>query len=251
MKILTLDIETRPNIAHVWGAYKQDIAPIQIREPGRVIAVSAKWHDARPVLFFSEYHNGYHEMIEAVWHLLDEADVVVTFNGDRFDLPWLNTAFAQAGLGLPGGYKSIDLYKVVKKNFRFPTNRLMYVCQEFGLGRKMQTTGHQMWVDIMEGDEETQRKAWNLMRRYNKQDVRITEELFDYLTPFIKMPMPALFDPDFDQSQCPTPGCDGSLVKRGFAYTTLAAYQRYRCTRCGCWFKSGKRLHGVDLRSAL
>jgi hypothetical protein len=248
MKVLTLDLETRPNVVHTWGMYKQDIGLPQLREPGRVISFAAKWYGERPVLFASEYHNGADDMVELAWRLLDEADIVITYNGDNFDIPWLNTEFIKRGMGLPSSFKSIDLYKVVKKNFKFPTNRLAYVTQALGLSGKLKHTGHEMWVDIMEGDEETARKAWNLMRRYNKRDVVTTEELFTALRAYIKLPNPLLYDENAEPDTC---FCGGRFHKRGFAYTSVSAYQRYVCVDCGSWFKGGKRIHGVDLRSAL
>ena len=248
MKVLTVDIETRPNVVHTWGLYKQDVGMPQLRIPGRVISFAAKWHGEKPVIFASEYHNGHEEMIAKAWALLDAADVVVHYNGSSFDMPWLKTEFLQAGLGMPAPWKDIDLYLVVKKNFRFPTNKLAYVTRELGLTGKLQHTGHEMWVDIMEGDPDTQRKAWNLMRRYNKRDVVITEQLLDKLRPFIKFPNPLLYDQAIDPETCQ---CGGTYIKRGFAYTSVSAYQRYQCNGCGAWTKSGKRLYGIDLRSAL
>lgn len=248
MKILTIDIETRPNVAHVWGTYKQDIGLDQLREPGRVISFAAKWYGEKPVLFFSEYHHGADVMVEEAWKLLDEADIVVHYNGDNFDLPWLKTEFIKRRMSPPSPYKSVDLYKVARKEFHFPKNSLAYITQALGLTGKLKHTGHQMWVDIMEGDEETARKAWNLMRRYNKRDVVTTEELFTLWRSYIKLPNPLLYDEQSEPDQCP---CGGRLVKRGFAYTSISAYQRYVCVECGSWWKGGKRVHGVDLRSAL
>jgi hypothetical protein len=75
-----------------------------------------------------------------------------------------------------------------------------------------------------------------------------TEELFTALRAYIKLPNPLLYDENAEPDTC---FCGGRFHKRGFAYTSVSAYQRYVCVDCGSWFKGGKRIHGVDLRSAL
>ncbi|HLN75628.1 MAG TPA: ribonuclease H-like domain-containing protein [Nocardioidaceae bacterium] len=247
-KILIIDIETKPNVAHVWGLWKNDVSLTQLRQPGSVIAFAAKWVGKRAVEFRSDYHDGHAVMVERAHELMDEADFVVHYNGTSFDMPWLRTEFVQAGLLPPSPHKDIDLCSIVKKTFRFPSNKLAYVTVALGLSGKLAHTGHQMWVDIMEGDEDTQRKAWNLMRRYNKQDVVTTEELFNRLTPWIRiLPNPALFTNDSGVPEAC--GCGSSdLQKRGFFYTTVSAYQRFRCNGCGRWLRGAKRERGVALR---
>jgi DNA polymerase elongation subunit (family B) len=250
VKILTIDIETKPNVAHTWGLWKQDIGLAQLRQSGAVISFASKWHGKRTVEFYSDFHTGHDDMIHRAHALLSEADAVVHYNGNSFDMPWLRTEFVERGLLPPAPHKDIDLMRVVKKQFRFPSNKLAYVTKTLGLSGKMSHQGHQMWVDIMEGDEVTQTKAWNAMRRYNKQDVRTTEELFDYLRPWITgLPNPALYAEDGTPESC---GCGNTdLQKRGFAYTGVSKYQRYQCAGdggCGRWLRDGKRLAGVEKR---
>src|SRR5207342_1581751 len=193
-KVLVIDIETQPNVAHVWGLWKNDVSLAQLRQPGRVISFSAKWVGKRGVEFRSDHHDGHMTMVKRAHALMDEADLIVHYNGNSFDMPWLRTEFVQAGLNPPSPHKDIDLCAVVKKTFRFPSNKLAYVTVALGLSGKLSHTGHQMWVDIMEGDDATRERAWNLMRRYNKRDVVTTEELFHRLKPWIRiLPNPALF----------------------------------------------------------
>ena len=42
--MLTLDIETRPNLAHVWGLWQQNVGLSQIVERGHVMCWVAKWY---------------------------------------------------------------------------------------------------------------------------------------------------------------------------------------------------------------
>ena len=89
IKVLTLDIETRPNLAHVWGLWQQNVGLSQIVERGHVMCWVAKWYGEKDPIFMSDHHDGHDAMIEGIWKLLDEADAVVTWNGVSFDMKHL------------------------------------------------------------------------------------------------------------------------------------------------------------------
>lgn len=237
MKLLTLDIETSPNLAMVWGLWNQNVSLSQLRESTKVICFAAKWHGSREVLFSRD--------ISDAFTLLEEADAVVTWNGDRFDIPHLNREFLEAGLGIPSPFASIDLLKTARKRFKFPSNKLDYVAQRLGVGAKLHHTGFQLWLDCMAGDE----KAWKLMERYNKQDVRITEKVYDKLLPWIhNHPNPALVaGTGFDTLSCTTCGSP-RIQKRGFATTAQSIFQQYNCQSCGKWFRGTRRVGSADMR---
>ena len=81
MKILILDIETSPNIAHVWSTYKTFVSPEQLVTSHDVLCFAAKWYGSGEVIYASRYHDGYGPMLARICELLDQADVVVHFNG--------------------------------------------------------------------------------------------------------------------------------------------------------------------------
>lgn len=243
MRTLIIDIETSPLVVHSWGLFKQTIGINQIMEATRVIAVAAKWHGEKKVMFFSEFHDGREAMIEKTYALLDEADVAVHFNGKTFDIPHLNREFVLAGLNPPSPYKQVDLLETVKRQFRFPSNKLAYVTEKLGLSGKMVNSGHSLWVRCMEGDA----KAWAEMKRYAVQDVRVEEELYDRLLPWIPShPHRGLYD---SRPEC-CPRCGGTtLHSRGKAYTPLGVFNQYQCQDCGGWSRGGKRLETVEVRA--
>jgi len=244
VKILTLDIETSPNLADVWGLFNQNVSLNQLRESTRVLCFAAKWHDKPKVMFYSEFHDGFETMIEEAYKLLDEADVVVHYNGTRFDIPHLMREFVLAGMTPPSSFQQIDLLKVVRNKFRFTSNKLDHVASQLGLGSKASHAGHSLWVKCMAGDK----KSWDSMRKYNKQDVLLTEELYKKLRPWMtNHPSHALYDGTTDTC----PNCGGSaLVRRGFKYTNLGKYQQYRCSDCGAWSRSGRSEQLTDLRGS-
>lgn len=241
--VLIIDIETSPNVADVWGLFDQTVSLSQLRESTRVIAFAAKWLDAPEVMFYSDFHDGHRDMILAAHALLGIADIVVHYNGTSFDIPHLNREFVEAGYDPPSPFKQVDLLRVVKKNFRFASNKLQHVSVQLGLEGKQEHEGHTLWVRCMAGEPE----AWEEMRVYNVQDVRLTEKVYLRLLPWISNhPHMGLY---VDESRPVCNRCGGTrLQKRGTAYTTLGAYQRYQCQGCGGWSRSGKRVNGVDVR---
>ena len=58
IKILTIDIETRPSLAYVWGLWDQNVGLNQVEEFGTVISWAAKWHGEKKVYFASDHHDG-------------------------------------------------------------------------------------------------------------------------------------------------------------------------------------------------
>lgn len=242
MKILTLDLETSPNLAHVWGLWGVNVGLNQLLESGEVISFAAKWHGKKQVHFYSVHHNGKEAMVQAAHDLLSEADVVVHFNGDRFDLPHLNREFIEAGMTPPAPYASVDLLKVVKRKFRFPSNKLDYVVQKLKLGAKVKHSGHELWIRCMAGSD----AAWAEMRKYNKHDVVVTELLYDKLLPWISShPSVGLYEGR--PEACSACGSD-HLQSRGLAHTAVSSYQRYVCVDCGKWHRANKRVDATDLR---
>lgn len=244
MRVLTLDLETSPNIAHVWQLWDQNVSLAQLQESTRVLSFAAKWLGEKEIIFCSDFHTGHDEMIREAHRLIDEADVLVTFNGIRFDRPHLMREFIEAGLRPPSPVKDVDLFRVVKSNFRFPSNKLDYVAQRLGLGGKVKNAGHMLWVRVL-ADEP---KAWEEMRVYNVGDTKLTERLYLKLLPWISGHLHHGLFVDSDNPVCQRCGST-RLQRRGLAYTTLGSFPRFQCTKCGGWCRGGKREQGVDARA--
>lgn len=242
MKLLAIDIEMSPNIAHVWGLWNVNVSLAQLRESATMMCFAAKWVGEDEMFFFSQHDEN---MVEEAHDLLDQADVVLHYNGKRFDIPHLNREFLAAGMNPPAPFQQIDLYSAVKRRFRFPSNKLDYVARALGLDGKVHHEGHELWVKCMAGDED----AWDLMQEYNMQDVLLLEQLYAKLLPWIpNHPNRALIDGVLDA--CSSCGKTGTTVLQGYTHTMVSAYQRYLCTSCGKWTRGSKRLYGADIREA-
>lgn len=243
-RILTLDIETSPAKAWVWSLWGENIPLARLIEPTRVICFAAKWYGEKRVLFYSEFHHGREAMLNAAFELLSEADVVVTYNGDKFDLPHLNREFAEEGMGRVAPYHSVDLFKVGKKHMKFLSHKLAHITNRLKLSGKLENgVDFELWEKCLAGDE----RAWRTMRRYNKRDVVTTEELFVFWLPYLdSLPALTLYVDD-DRPRC-SKCLSEDIERRGFQTTKLGKYQRYQCQACGSWMRGARRVEGVDLR---
>ena len=236
VKVLFFDIETMPHEAYVWGMWDQNVGLSQLIQPGRVFSFSAKWLGQKDVWYFSEYAQGHEDMISAAHDMLNEADVVVTYNGISFDIPHLQREFLLAGLAPPRPYKQIDLMRVVKKQFKFASNKLDFVSQQLGLGRKTSHEGFELWVKCMAGDPKANKK----MQVYACQDVKLTEKLYHYLLPWLTT-VPHMGQMDGRAHSCWA--CGGTKLRRdGTAHAFVTSYRLYQCLSCGAWVRGNQRL---------
>lgn len=230
MKILLLDIETTPNLCWTWGTWNQNIAPSQIHTPSTVLCWAAKWYGDRKMYFNSTQDDDFEGMMDELHGLLEEADAVVHYNGTKFDIPRINTEIAKLGWDQPDPFKQIDLIKTVRKHFSFQSNKLDFVCQELGLEGKVGGSRMELWIDCMDGDA----GAWRDMERYNKQDVRILEQLYEELKGWIhNHPNFGLYVDDTRGRPICTNCGSNSVVRKGTEQTNTRVYRRYRCNDCG------------------
>lgn len=230
-KILFLDIETKPAIAYVWKLFDVNIGLEQLIQPGGVLCFGAKWYGERDCEFYSEWEHGREEMIQKAYSMMSDADAIITYNGDSFDIPKLKGEFIVNGLPPVPPCTSIDVFKAVKK-FGFQSNKLAFVGPYLKIGKKVKNAGFSLWVDTMNGDPKAQKQ----MQRYCVQDVRLLEKLYDAVRGYIHN------HPHLGEKGEHTCGACGSgrLHSRGFRRTRSFKIQRLQCQECGAW-QDGKR----------
>lgn len=231
-RILFLDIETAPNVAYVWGLFDQNISHNQVEAASYVLCWAAKWEGRSAMQFDSVQRHSKLRMLKRIHRLLDEADIVVHYNGNKFDTPTLNKEFVKQGFTPPSPYKQIDMLRVCRQAFRFESNKLDSVTKSLGLGRKIKHHGFELWLGCMRNDP----KSWRTMERYNRQDVAILEQVYHRLLPWIdKHPLLR------GTTGLTCPKCSSvKIQRRGSATTRTAHFHRYQCTHCGGWFRSSK-----------
>lgn len=229
--ILELDIETAPGIAYIWSMFDTFVPLERLIEPSRVICAAYKWHGKKGVTFLSEWGDGRDEMLSELAAAISMADAVITYNGDKFDLPKLQGEFVRASIDPPAPPTSIDLYKAVKK-LGYQSNKLEFIGPYLGIGRKVEHAGFKLWRDVLAGSPSAQKE----MERYNVQDVILLGRLYNVLKPYISN-HPYLHNSG--PVVCSTCG-HWDLRHRGYRYTRTMKIERLRCHSCGHW-DSGKR----------
>lgn len=231
-KILFYDVETSPNIVYTYDLWNAYIGQEKIIEPSRLLCWSASWLDSDQVMFDSEHISGRKTMLRGIHALINEADILVSYNGDKFDIKVLNAEFILNGIDPPKPVESVDLYKVVKKAFRFPSNKLAFVVKALDIGEKKDVT-HGTWVRCLHGDN----KAWKEIEEYNKHDTILLKPLYKKVLGWThRHPNYGLYTESVD-THCPCCG-SGNVVQRGFRRTKTRLYKRYRCNSCGKWSSS-------------
>lgn len=233
LKILLLDIENAPHLAHVWRLWDQNVPLSHLLDSAYILCWAAKWY-GDPEVFFDSLPSGKKTMLRGIHKLLSEADAVVHYNGNRHDIPMLNREFLETGMFPPSPAKQIDLIETVKTRFKFPSNKLEYVVKALGLGEKVAHEGHTLWIKTMQNDPD----AWERMMEYNVNDVMLLEDLYVRLLPWIRN-HPNVGVYHSEHLVCT--GCGSrNYIRRGTAVTRDNYYQRFQCKDCGSWFRATK-----------
>lgn len=246
VKILILDIETAPAKVYAWGIYDQNITHKQIIEDNYMMCWTAKWYHSKEVFFdsivnypdlFKKEPRNDSRICESIWHLMNEADICIAHHGDAFDFKKLNSFFLKNNMKPTSPFKTVDTKKALKTYFGFISNKLDAICKELELGTKLEHEGFDLWIKCMRGDA----KAWDKMRRYNINDVKLLEKLYDKIKPYIaNHPNLSLYE---DNLKIMCKKCLSiNFIKRGFVYTSSCKYQRYVCSNCGSWFRDSRNL---------
>lgn len=238
-RMLFLDIETRPNLGYFWRLYDENIGVNQLVDEHQLLCFAGKWLGA-DIEFYSAHEHGKEAMVYEAHRMLDEADVILHWNGKKFDIPHLNREFVLMGLEPPSNFKQIDLMMVARSRFKFASNKLQHVSKALGLEGKFEHEGFELWVKCMAGEEE----AWRTMQKYNQQDVLLLEQIYEIVLPWISNhPSVPLYR---GAGQCPNCGSD-NISSHGKAYTSVRTYERFKCKNCGAWMRGNKYIDSTGL----
>jgi DNA polymerase elongation subunit (family B) len=236
-KILLFDIESGPLTIYSWGTYETD--SLKVIKDWELLCFSYKWLGGKTRVISQNMlrRGGFRGKIELgvvkkLWEVLDEAEIVVGHNLDKFDIKKSNAKFIEYGLTPPSPYKTIDTLKIARRHFKFTSNKLDSLGEYLGVGRKVSTGGFELWDKCLQGDQ----KSWKLMERYNKNDTDLLEKVYLKLRPWSSN------HPNIGclvgKAVCPICG-EKNLQKRGFSITSKGKIQRVQCQNCSGWSTIG------------
>lgn len=241
-KILVFDIETAPILAYVWSAWNQNIGYNldMLLDDWFMLTWSAKWLFEDKVLSAKLTSKEAKDQDDSritklIWELFNEADIVIAHNALKFDNKKLNARFLKNGLPPPLPYQTIDTLAHARKRFAITSNKLDYIGKFLGVGRKIDTGGFDLWKRCMNGDSE----ALLDMEKYNIQDVKLLEDVYLALRPYIQ-PHPNIGLYIEDNIEC-CPSCGSSSLQWDGTYATYAnLFDSFRCNDCGSIGRSRK-----------
>lgn len=233
LKLLLLDIETAPHQAFIWNMWDKFVPLDRLKEQGRTLCWAAKWFD-KGRLYYMDERRGADRMVKGIHALMSEADVIITYNGSKFDIPMLNNEFVKYGLDPIKPQKHIDLYKTAKSQFKLPSNKLSYIAEYLGVGQKVPHKGFKLWLGCLAGNKED----WATMKEYNMGDVVLLESVYRRLRPWVKNhPDVAV---ELVTEHCGSCGSE-DVQRRGCRRTKAFSIVRLHCQECGAWTDGTKK----------
>lgn len=241
-RILTLDIETAPNEAYTWGIWDVNVGLDQIKTEWSILSYAGKWLDKKALIYADTGGRGKRKvrddkpLMKGLWTLLDQADIVVAQNGQRFDIKKINARLIMRGFPKYSPIRVVDTLLVAKKHFAFTSNKLAWMSKYLTDAKKSQHKrfpGQELWTECLADNP----KAWADMQKYNKLDVIATEQLYIKLRPWITgHPNMASYTPSHEHA---CTNCGSTNVQaRGVMVLQQGRYQRFHCQKCGSWSRA-------------
>lgn len=252
-KILALDIETSPIKVSVWAPGEQYVRWNQIKRDWTILSWSAKWVGSSDMYTgdVSKQRNKYDDskMLIGIYKLLIEADVILTQNGKRFDLPKLLARFIQNNFSPMDHEKEhIDTRRLARK-FGFSSASLEYLCKVLKTKHQKlkhgKFPGEELWDECLAGNP----KAWAEMRKYNDWDVLCLEDVYVKLRPWGINVNLAKYTKSTEMSCTVCTSTD--LNKYGYAFKGQQKLQRFKCGGCGAEVRGRDNMLSDEKRAAL
>jgi DEAD/DEAH box helicase domain-containing protein len=119
----------------------------------------------------NRYTSYLEEEFPQMFDILDKAEMLITYNGDHFDIPLLNKYYKKAGRGDLTKVRSLDILKEIKNSY----GRRMKLDQiaegTFGVNKSGNGLEAVAWWRTGEIEK---------IRKYCLDDVKITKDVYEY-----------------------------------------------------------------------
>lgn len=183
IKRLFIDIEVSPNLVYSWRiGNKINLSIENIVQERAIICVSYKFQGESTVHTLTWRKGDDKELLQKLAKIMNSADELIAHNGDQFDIKWIRARCIYHGIALKEKFNTIDTLKLAKNNFNFNSNKLTYVSQFLGLGKKLDTN-YDLWKKVISNDM----KALMEMVVYCEQDINLLEKVYNKLQEYSPM----------------------------------------------------------------
>lgn len=239
-RILLYDIETSAIVAHVWKIWQTDV--VRVIEDWDIICFAYKWHGDKKTHFVAQWDfddfkpnvRNDKKVVQKLWELFEEADVVIGHNSKSFDDKKVQARMMVHHMPPPAPYRQIDTKLEVKKVSAHTSNSLSALAKSLELDPKDDPGGYDTWINSMAGDK----KAQKHFKKYNLQDVDTLEQLYEQVRPWMKT-HPQMNVITGRPTACPKCGTPNSMaMAMKYQATNGNRYQYYRCKHCKGMAKS-------------
>lgn len=242
-RILYIDVENAPCIAAVFGRFNINLTQNNIIENGGQI-ISAVWmwegsDKLHGVIMTPEEAKNRDDsrVIANIYEAIENSDIIVAQNGDRFDLPKFKTRCIVNGFPPPKKLRTVDTLKIAKQ-LGFPSNRLDALGDYLGVGRKIENSGISLWIECLKGNK----KALDEMYEYNKQDVLLLRDVYMKIRAYdARHPNLGNYYND-ENSRCTVCGSTNVYQTGNSVFTQVSEYSEVQCNNCGHRMRTRKNL---------
>jgi hypothetical protein len=208
-----------------------------IKAPRRLFSFQAKPLGKKPIWHSAITEDDYEPMIRHLHEVMSNADVIVGWNSQNFDMTKARHAFFLLGLPrIPDPFQ-VDLMKVARKYFDFESNSLGYVSSVLvpDFAKIALDTPIEVLISQIRAGSKS---ALATLKKYGLRDVTVLEAMWPQFLPYVKLPHARPADAMLEDGDLICPTCGGvDTISRGSAVTVQGRYPRRSCNTCGSWYQ--------------
>lgn len=241
LKYLYWDLENSLMEGRFFRVRDENIPPHRITKHSHLLSIAWAFNDEKPQslrMTPEDVKTGNDlALVVKMIEMINEADVIITYNGKRFDWGVLCTRALAYGLPPIKKVAHIDLFQDTK-TFRFPSRSMQAVSMYLGLDGKIATSGGHLWERCADWwNIEDCEKALIDMEIYNRQDIEATRDLHYRLQGWgTSVNIGTIINELTDDSSLRCVHCGSENVSKmdKLAMTASSSFSLYRCDEKDC-----------------
>jgi len=232
-KRLFFDIETSPNIVYSWSlGYDLNIGQDLLIKERAIICICYKYENDPKVYSLTWNKGNDKKLLQDFVKIINSADEVIGHNGDNFDIKHVRTRCIFHGIPMIPDIQSLDTLKLARRNFKFNSNKLNYIAQFLGLGKKIDTGGFSLWKDVMANNKSALKK----MVDYCKKDVTLLEQVYQKLNSYTLSKTHVGVHQGLDSCSCPNCASVRTVSNKLRISASGIKKRGLQCLNCGKYF---------------